>query len=239
MAPPPSGGNNVEYQYCDASQVPVFFAYQDGTGAWQALTGFTSGNTTRFAFNVTQGRGGVLAVFRTPGLTATDVLTVGRMTNARQVATRRARSGAALGMVATLRRSVVADVYRPRSLCDHRGAHAGRHRQLRTNPADEDSDGTVVGEGERYRDTLVSSTESFGTGVPATPTTVTFTDVPSVPSTSLGPACHSRTTVQLRRAGRSFPQPQRPGRRVPPIDNRFQRAGGNGACNSQRDHHRR
>ena len=59
------GGGNVEYQFCDASVVPVFLAYQDGTGTWQPVTGFTSGGATTFSFNLTQGRGGVLVVFRT------------------------------------------------------------------------------------------------------------------------------------------------------------------------------
>jgi hypothetical protein len=45
--------------------VPVFFAYQDGTGAWQPVTGSTSGAVTRFAFTLHQARGGVVAVFQT------------------------------------------------------------------------------------------------------------------------------------------------------------------------------
>jgi hypothetical protein len=61
-----ASASNVEYQFCDASEVPAFFAYQDGNGAWQAVTGSTSGNVTRFAFNITQGRGGVLTVFQIP-----------------------------------------------------------------------------------------------------------------------------------------------------------------------------
>lgn len=111
---PPTGGN-VEYLYCSTSAVPAFFAYQDGTGAWQAVTGSTSGGATRFAFNLTQGRGGVLAVFRTASSIVADALTVGRVAN---VSTRplgprgklRARSGAPNSTV-TRDRSNLVDVY--------------------------------------------------------------------------------------------------------------------------------
>lgn len=57
------GGNAVEYQFCHADDVPNFFAYQDGTGVWQAVNGSTSGSTTRFVFTIAQGRGGVLLVY--------------------------------------------------------------------------------------------------------------------------------------------------------------------------------
>lgn len=59
---PPTGGN-VEYLFCDPDDLPAFFAYQDGTGAWQTVTGVTSGAGTRFTFNLTQGRGAVMSVF--------------------------------------------------------------------------------------------------------------------------------------------------------------------------------
>ena len=62
VIPAPTAGSNVEYLYCDADQAPVFFAFQDGTGAWQPVTATVSGGATRFAFNVTSGRGGVMAI---------------------------------------------------------------------------------------------------------------------------------------------------------------------------------
>ena len=65
VAAPAAGGTNVDYQFCDPPTAPVFFAYQDGTSAWRAVTGATAGGRTRFAFNLTQVRGGVLAVYRT------------------------------------------------------------------------------------------------------------------------------------------------------------------------------
>jgi hypothetical protein len=60
----PPVGTRVEYQFCDSSSPPVFFAFQDGTGAWQAVTASTAGGVTRFAFTLTQLRGGVMIVTR-------------------------------------------------------------------------------------------------------------------------------------------------------------------------------
>jgi hypothetical protein len=79
----PGGGSLVEFQYCDASQVPVFLAYQDGTGAWQPVTATTSGGVTRFTFTLSQARGGVLAVFRYSTSIAGDALLVRRAAKAR------------------------------------------------------------------------------------------------------------------------------------------------------------
>lgn len=59
-----AAGTSIEYQFCDASGVPAFFAYQDGAGAWQAVTGTTSGDTTTYTFTLKQGRGGVLMVWQ-------------------------------------------------------------------------------------------------------------------------------------------------------------------------------
>ena len=114
---PPTGGTNVEYQYCDAADAPAFFAYQDGNGAWQAVTGTASGSGAKYTFTIRQGRGGVMTVFRTSSATVADALAVGRSANvrrqpARPVRTRdamRARSGIAAGRPA--RRSILADVY--------------------------------------------------------------------------------------------------------------------------------
>ncbi len=65
VTPPAAGGTNVEYQFCDPSEAPLFLAYQDGTSVWRAVTGTTGGGRTRFAFSLTQTWGGVLAVYRT------------------------------------------------------------------------------------------------------------------------------------------------------------------------------
>jgi len=41
-----TSGKRVEYEFCDAESTPVFLAYQDGTGAWQAVSATTTGTTT-------------------------------------------------------------------------------------------------------------------------------------------------------------------------------------------------
>ena len=63
VAAPAAG--QVEYLYCDPTQAPAFFAYQDGTNDWQAVTPSTSSGVVRFRINLTSNRGGVMAVFRT------------------------------------------------------------------------------------------------------------------------------------------------------------------------------
>ena len=63
VAAAPAAGA-VEYRFCDVAETPVFLAYQDGSGTWQPVTGVAAGGTTRFTFNISQGRGGVLAVYR-------------------------------------------------------------------------------------------------------------------------------------------------------------------------------
>ena len=119
VIPAPSGGNNVEYQFCDASDVPAFFAYQDGTGAWQSVSGSTSGGVTKYAFNIAQGRGGVFVVYRTVASSVADVLSVGRNASTWHNAARvpswrsiaRERRSAGAHLTRTLRRSFAADVY--------------------------------------------------------------------------------------------------------------------------------
>ena len=115
---PQTGGTRVEYQFCDGSDAPVFFAYQDGSGAWQPVAPSTAGGVRKFAFDIRQGRGGVMAVYRTPSATVANGLGVGRVASARQrhvwpVRTRdrsRARAGVGAGRTTVLPRSF-ADVY--------------------------------------------------------------------------------------------------------------------------------
>jgi hypothetical protein len=115
---PAAGGNNVEYQFCDAAQAPLFFAYQDGTGAWQAVTGTASGGVTRFGFNLTQGRGGALAVFLTSTASARSRQTASRTSSVQPRMTTRARlrdrlraSFSARPTSSTPNQSSFADVY--------------------------------------------------------------------------------------------------------------------------------
>lgn len=64
---PPSVGSNVQYLYCSAQSVPTFFAYQDGTGPWLPVSPTAANGVTRFSFNLAQGRGGVVSVFKFQG----------------------------------------------------------------------------------------------------------------------------------------------------------------------------
>ena len=117
VIPPQSGGNNVEYQFCDPTAVPAFFAFQDGTNAWQAVAPVTSGTVTKFVFNITQGRGGVLIVSQTAASTVADVLRVSRAVNVRRATTRTSLRGlqrrlaSVNSLTSSARRSSVADVY--------------------------------------------------------------------------------------------------------------------------------
>ena len=87
VPPPATGGTDVEFQYCE-SDAPQFFAYQDGAGAWRAVTASTQGEVTKFAFKLAQGRGGVLAVFGFESGTTTDASAVRRGANRRDMLSR-------------------------------------------------------------------------------------------------------------------------------------------------------
>src|SRR5688572_25344274 len=64
VLPPAPAGNNVAYYFCNVADVPAFLAYQDGSGAWQKVTGSVVGASTTYGFNISQGRGGVLIVYQ-------------------------------------------------------------------------------------------------------------------------------------------------------------------------------
>jgi hypothetical protein len=64
VVPAPPSGNNITYYFCNVDDIPAFLAFQDGSGAWQPVTGVSSGGTTMYSFNITQGRGGVLSVYQ-------------------------------------------------------------------------------------------------------------------------------------------------------------------------------
>ncbi len=192
---PPTGGSNVEYQYCDASAVPVFFAFQDGTGGWQAVTPSTSGGVTKFAFRLTQGRGGVLMVFRFSTSTAADVHAAGRVTKVHPMSARRsgrrdglrARFGVAADRVSTLHRSSVADVYSTEVLYASTAdlTQDGIDNCALTRPT-KTITGTVAGvvAGQLGILSLGSSTATFTGGTATNP--VTFSDVPSGPVDFIG-----------------------------------------------------
>ncbi len=65
-----SGNVKVDFSNCPPSQQPVWFAYQDGTGAWTAVTG----TNHVYQFNLTQSTGGFAYVWPTTnGQTQTTV----------------------------------------------------------------------------------------------------------------------------------------------------------------------
>lgn len=84
----PTAGRNVEYRYCDPSSAPEFFAFQDGTGSWQAVAATTSGGATRFGFNMASARGGVLQVFRSSQERVHSARVTRRGTTSRTIRTR-------------------------------------------------------------------------------------------------------------------------------------------------------
>lgn len=113
----PGSGGNSEYQFCSAAETPIFFAVQDGTGAWQRVTGTTTGTTTKFAFTITQNRGGVMYVFQRASSIAADASLVGRTGNriltARRVAEQRKalRAASQSGRTRSYARSSFVDFY--------------------------------------------------------------------------------------------------------------------------------
>lgn len=57
-----AAANAIEFQFCSASENPVFFAARDGSGAWQVVTGTLSANVYRYRFTLSQAVGGVFYV---------------------------------------------------------------------------------------------------------------------------------------------------------------------------------
>jgi len=57
---PPPGSGNVTYSFCAGSDVPIWFAFQDGNGPWTRVQG--TGNS--FSFQVNSDRGAVAQVTR-------------------------------------------------------------------------------------------------------------------------------------------------------------------------------
>ena len=161
-------GGTVEYQFCDPSDVPAFFAYQDGDGAWQAVTGSTAGGTHSFTFDLTQGHGGVLAVY----LTAAPAV-------AGPSDRLRARFDAASGRTRAWVRSSLVDVYQTDVFYASTAelVEDGQGSCAQTPPTKTIS-GTVagVGAGAYGIVSLGGSTEIFDGAVSTNP--VTFLEVP-------------------------------------------------------------
>ena len=190
---PPTGGN-VEYLFCAVADLPDFFAYQDGTGPWQVVTGVAAGGATRYAFTLTQGRGGVLSVYRYSASAVAGGLTAGRFTNLRQPAARRSvgdkhrsRFGVAAGLATTSSASASADVYE--TYLFHGSTAQLAQDGLDTcaqEPPTKTVTGTVLGvpAGAYGRVSLGGVTKIFDGAVASNP--ITFSDVPAGPVDLLG-----------------------------------------------------
>ena len=187
---PPAAGTDVEYRYCDASQAPAFFAYQDGAGGWQRVTGSSAAGTTKFAFRLAQARGGVLAVYQSSSSAVAGALEVGRTANARQGLRRsletretiRVRSGAAAATVRARDRSSLADAYQTEVLYASAAelVQDGIDNCALSQPT-KTVTGTIAGvSADQYGIlSLGGASELFIGGTTTNP--VTFTDVPVGP----------------------------------------------------------
>ena len=183
----PGSGSNSEFQFCSASETPIFFAFQDGTGAWQRVTPTTSGSTTKFPFSITQNRGGVMYVYQRTSALQADVSSVGRLTNTVQLSqrladqSRRVRTLSKAGRQArTTSRSSFVDFYQTEVIY----ASAAELTQLGTDNCTasqptKTNTGTVagVGAGESALLSLGSSFQIFIGGFTTNP--VSFENVPS------------------------------------------------------------
>ena len=183
----PGSGGSSRYQFCSASETPIFFAVQDGTGPWQRVTGTTTGSTTEFAFSITQNRGGVMYVFQRTSAIVADGSAVGRTSNRLQMArrlvsqSRTIRSASTRGQRArTFGRSSFVDFYETQVVF----GSAAELTQLGTDNCavslpGKTITGTVagVGAGQSALLSLGSSFQPFIGGFSTNP--VTFEDVPS------------------------------------------------------------
>lgn len=174
----PTGGN-VEYLFCALGDLPVFFAYQDGAGPWQVVTGVAAGGATVYAFTLRQGHGGVLSVYRSSAPAVTGTLTAGRVTSLRPVSSLRmprasSRSSFADGYETFLLYGSVAELAR-----DGQDACA-------QDPPTKTVTGTVLGvpAGAYGRVSLGGVTNIFDGAAATNP--ITFTDVPAGPVDLLG-----------------------------------------------------
>ncbi len=183
----PGSGSNSEFQFCSSSETPIFFAFQDGTGAWQRETPTTRGSTTKFPSSITQNRGGVMYVFQRTSAIQADVSSVGRISNKLQLSQRLADQSRRVRTLSknarqarTTGRSSFVDFYQTEVIY----ASAAELTQLGTDNCTASQPtktvtGTVagVGVGESALLSLGSAFQIFIGGFSTNP--VTFEDVPS------------------------------------------------------------
>lgn len=53
----PPGPGNSNFKFCDLDNLPIWFGFKDGNGAWVQVTGVVAGDGTTYSFNITQATG--------------------------------------------------------------------------------------------------------------------------------------------------------------------------------------
>ena len=94
-------GGSTTWEYCSAADLPIWFAVQDGTGAWTRIA--PSG--TKFEFDVAAGRGGVAYVTTTDFPTASATRSADELWG--EIAAARPRRSRAVGVAASAASSLI------------------------------------------------------------------------------------------------------------------------------------
>ena len=74
---PPPGPGNSSIKFCDLANLPIWFAYKDGNGAWTQVTGVVAGDGTTYTFTIDQSTGAYAWVLGTAGTGFTTTVTYG------------------------------------------------------------------------------------------------------------------------------------------------------------------
>lgn len=78
-----AGLGSIQFSFCDPTRVPVFFAVQDSTGSWTAVTPAVAGSTRRYYFDIVSNRGGVAFITKrsvgTPRVASTALVRRNRL----------------------------------------------------------------------------------------------------------------------------------------------------------------
>lgn len=94
-------GGSTTWEYCSAADLPIWFAVQDGTGAWTRM----APGGTKFEFDVASGRGGVAYVTTTDFPMASATRSADELGG--EIAAARLRRGRAVGVAASAASSLI------------------------------------------------------------------------------------------------------------------------------------
>ena len=114
-----AGSGSLQFTFCDPARKPVFFAYQDSTGAWTPVSAISAGTVTKYFFNLVSDRGGVAFVTRrtvtTPRVAGTLSLRRNRLLQAQVLLQKRDALAVTSSRLPAFARAVsaagIADVY--------------------------------------------------------------------------------------------------------------------------------